>query len=262
MDRMGASVMRAFRPLVQIDDEEFERVVREGSRLKPVHEAIAFGVGAIFGLSLIVRSLSGQDFYWLMPYWFLTTIIMYGLLTWTIVASVADTRVMAALHRQPLRINLFDTSPFEAIGNQSLVTSLAFVGGITLSVVLGGYGPDSLHLPEFWLTYGVLTAAPILIFFLTMNPTHRVMADAKARETERVNAQIHRACQTMLQRVEEGKGIGDFAQEISALAEYEHRLKQAKTWPYDTAKLSTLSISVLAPVATTILRWFAEQLVK
>ena len=50
MDRMEAGVVRAFRPLVQIDDAEFERVLGEASRLKPVHEAIAFGVGALFGI--------------------------------------------------------------------------------------------------------------------------------------------------------------------------------------------------------------------
>jgi len=208
MDRMEAGVVRAFRPLVQIDDAEFERVLGEASRLKPVHEAIAFGVGALFGIILVASSYSDQGFSWLIPYWFLTTALMYGLLTWTVVGAVAETRVTAALHRQPLRVNLFDITPFQAVGNRSLVTALAFIGGITLSLVLGGYGPDSIHRLEFWITYVILSAAPILIFFLTMIPTHRVLADAKSREMERVSAQLLRAGQSMLPRLEGGRGSG------------------------------------------------------
>jgi hypothetical protein len=262
MDRKEAGVSQAFRPLVLIDDEEFERVLAEARRLRPWHEAIAFGVGAMFGLLVVASSYSALGFRMLVAYWLLTTMLMYGLLTWVVVGSVAETRVTAALHRQPLRVNLFDTSAFDAVGTRSLMIALAFIGGITLSLILGGYGPEGIHRPEFWLTYGVLTAAPILIFFLTMIPTHRVLADARSSEMARVKAQIHHACQEMLQRVEEGKGVGDFAGEIGALTEYERRLQQAKTWPYDTAKLSTLSISVLAPIATTLLRWLAEQLVR
>ena len=112
------------------------------------------------------------------------------------------------------------------------------------------------------MTYVPLTLVPIIIFFLTMIPTHRVLADTKFRELETVNAQIYRAGQAMLQRLEEGQGTGDLAHEISALVAYERRLHEAKTWPYDTAMLRTLFISVLAPIVATLTRFFAEQLVR
>ena len=68
-------------------------------------------------------------------YWSATTATMFALLAWTIYVSIAGTRLTAALHRQPMQINLFDTAAFEAVGRQSLLLALVFVGGITLSLL-------------------------------------------------------------------------------------------------------------------------------
>ena len=61
---------------------------------------------------------------------------MYGLLAWTIYATLASTRLTNALLSQPLQIDPFDLSPFEPIGRQSLLNALVFVGGISLSLIL------------------------------------------------------------------------------------------------------------------------------
>ena len=59
---------------------------------------------------------------------------MFGLLGWVMYTSVAGTKVMAVLHNQPLQIDIFDTRAFEPIGQHSLKTVLAFIGGCAISM--------------------------------------------------------------------------------------------------------------------------------
>src|SRR5512139_1093281 len=52
MARSESQALAAFRPVVLVSDEEFERIVREASRTSCVGEVIAFGAGALFGFWL------------------------------------------------------------------------------------------------------------------------------------------------------------------------------------------------------------------
>jgi hypothetical protein len=102
LGRLDAEALRSFRPVVQIDDEHLERVVADASRISPVAEGLAFAVGGGLGLWFSETWLSGDGASWLKGCLFLSAVLMFGLLGWTIYVVVAGTRLMAALHRQPL----------------------------------------------------------------------------------------------------------------------------------------------------------------
>ena len=107
---------------------------------------------------------------------------MYGLLAWTVYVALASSRVTGALLRQPLLIDPLDISPFEAVGRQSLLLALVFVGGIALSLLISVTNFEFLYEPGFWLVNIPLMLVPIAIFFLNMQPTHKVLAEAKAKD--------------------------------------------------------------------------------
>jgi hypothetical protein len=251
MNRGDDSVVEAFRPLVLLDDEEFDRLLDEASRTSPATEGVAFGVGAAFGLWLGQSWLADTDILWLRLVHALSAGLMWGLLVWTIYGAVASTRVSAELHRQPLRIDIFDTEPFEPIGRQSLVMALAFVGGIVLATIFALDGENILHWQNL-LIYSFLALVPILVFFLNMRGTHRVLAVEKERELEAVERSIRRACRTLKERVDAQESSGTLATEIDALVVYEERLKEARTWPYNTAMLRTLFVSVVLPAGVAL----------
>ena len=73
---------------------------------------------------------------------------MCGLLGWLGFTSIANTRLVNHLLRLPLRVDPLDITPFEAIGRQSLVLALAFVGGNTISLLLANYGSAALVDPD------------------------------------------------------------------------------------------------------------------
>ena len=255
--RMEAGVIQALRPLVLIDDEHFARLVTDASRLSPIGEGISFGLGAVLGLWSGLMAASSVSSFWIKLYLPLAGSLMFGLLVWTIYAVIASTRLTAELHRQPLRVDIFDITPFEPIGRQSLVAALVFVGGILLGMVFS-LERDSILLWQNWVVLGLLAIVPILAFFLNMRDTHRVLAAEKTRELDAVQRRILASCRTLMAHMDASKDTSMLAAQISALVAYEERIQAARTWPYNTAMIRTLTFSVILPGAAALARGVSE----
>lgn len=253
MARMDVEVIEALRPLVLIDGERFDRLVTNASRLNPVVEVIVFLAGAVCGLWFSQMWFSDEDVLWLKLCITGLAGLMFGLLVWTIYAAVAGTRLTSKLHRQPLRVDIFDAEAFRPVGRQSLIIALVFVGGILLSMVFS-LGPENVLDWRNWLLYFLMALVPVSVFFLNMRDTHRVLVTEKKRELTAVQSHIVRACRALAARVEEEKDTGSLAAEINALVAYEARLQAASTWPYDTAMLRTLFFSVIIPGGAALVR--------
>lgn len=259
LERMGDSVLRSLRPLVPGGGESFDRLVQGAETVSSRSEMLAFSAGALVGALSIVRGIEGE-ITWLTLYWLLATCLMYGLLAWTIYVSIAGTRVTAAILRQPLAVDPLDITPFEAIGRQSLLLALVFIGGITLSLLFSAPEPGVLRQMGFWLTYVPIVLVPVLIFFLNMQPTHRLLAKARGEQLQTVQAHIRRVRDSLLERLDGNEDVGTVAQEMNALAAIEQRLLAAQTWPYDTPMLRTLFVSVLIPAGTMVVRLLLERI--
>lgn len=257
MSRGEAGVIHSFRSLVTLDDEEFDNLVDQASRVNPSYEWLAFGLGAVLGMISARTSGFELGISWSALYWYLSLAFMYGLLAWVILGSAVSTRLNTALHRQQLRVDILDPTQFEAVGRQSLILALVFIGGITLSLVIT-FQPGNLTQPSFWVTYLLLVLAVMLIFFLNMRPTHRVLTAAKQRELEPLQGQINASCRALAQKLERNKETGSLSAEINALIAYEQRLLAASTWPYNTNMLRALFFSVLIPIGSVMARLMAE----
>jgi hypothetical protein len=258
MDVMDMRVLHTLRSVTLVDDRTFDAVVVESSSLRPRNELLAMAVGAGLGLALVLVQPEGVVSL-TMTTWGITTILMYGLLGWTVYASIASTRLTSAILRQPLNINPLDTSPFETIGRQSLLLALIFVGGMTLSLLLSVQEIDVFLMPAFWLSFTPIALVPIVIFFLTMRPTHRVLLAAKKQALSAARAHIEQACQELMERLARQEDTVQLAQVTNTLLVYEHRLVDARTWPYNTAMLRTLFLSVLAPVLTVLAKTLIDR---
>jgi len=257
MSRMGDEVVAAFRPLIYIDNEAFNNLVKEAGRINPLHEWLALAVGAGLGILNAWGSTFEDNIFWLKLYWYLSSAFMYGLLAWTIFMSFSSTRLNQALHSQPLHFDILDPTTFEAIGRQSLLLALVFIGGVTLSLVFA-FQPEYLTNPVVWLFYLPIVLVIVLIFLLSMRPTHQAMVAEKKRLLEPVQRQIRSACRELAQRLEQSQDLASLPAEINALSIYEQRLLAARTWPYNTAMLRTLFFSVFFPLVTVLGRLLVE----
>jgi len=259
VERAEAIVIDAFRPLVLIDDDRFERLVAEASQISPLGEGIAFCLGAAFGFFAGQSWFSGSDAFWLRLVVIPSTTLMFGLLVWTIYVAAASTRINAELHRQPLRVDIFDSRSFWPVGRQSLIIALVFVGGIVLGMV-SSLGEQSVRDWRNWLLYALLVLVAVTLFFLNMRPTHRLLAAEKKREMEAVQRNLLSACRALVARIDAGESTGTLGAEINALAAYEKRIQATSTWPYNTAMLRTLFFSVIFPVVAAVVRILGDVL--
>ena len=140
-----------------------------------------------------------------------------------------------------------------ALRRQSLLLALVFIGGITLSLLFT-YSEARLTAPEFWISNLIFVTFIILIFFLSMRPTHLILAAEKKRVLEPVTKRINDACRELVQQLENGKNPGELSGQISALVAYEQRLSAARTWPYNVIILRTLFFSVFIPMISILAR--------
>jgi hypothetical protein len=252
--RTDDQVIAALRPLICIGDPEFDHLTDKATYTRPAHELAACAVGLGFGIAMALPALVGFTAMWAGLFWVTTISMMYALLAWLVYAAIAGARMTSALYRQPMRVSVLNTGPFEVVGRQSLLLALAFIGGITLSLVIGGVQQSSLQGIGFWLSYAPIIAAPVIIFFLNMLATHRVLARAKSQALADARRQLEGAGRDLVQQLADERDPGASAAIVGTLVAYEKRLTEARTWPYNTAMIRTLFLSVLVPIATILLQ--------
>jgi len=251
--------MQALRALMAVDDDGFDHLVAESFILDRRREWLALGIGAALGL-LVQRPWNLPDpFFWRRLFLLLSTTLMYGLLGWIIYVSLASSRQFAALHRQPLDIDVFDPAPLEPIARWSLGISLVFIGGITLSVLFNPTTEEFLS-TEGIIIYGTLILVSVLIFFLTMASTHRVMVEAKEQKLRLVRRNLSATFQQLQERAAEGQlqVMEALSDSMMAWLAYEKRLEEAPEWPYTSDTVRNLLMSTLLPVAA----WGAQIIVE
>lgn len=256
---MEDRVTTALQALMDEDPACLAQEAQVAEAKAPTRELLAFGAGIIFYLLFGWRSL-GQMASWTQAILTLETFAMYGLLGVVIYGSTDRTRGFGAMLRRNLRVDPLDVALFDAVGRHSLALALVFVGGITLSLLFVWVTPAVLVLMEFWVVYAPLAAMPFVIFFANMLPTHRLLARARDRDLRRVDLLIRADCAALLSKAEQGQEVSELSQRLLALTSYESRLLQARTWPYDTAMLRTVFVSILVPGGTVVGRLVLEAL--
>jgi hypothetical protein len=261
LSHMGEDVLTSFRQLVDLDEQSYYQLLAQVSTIPVWHEIVAILVGILFGIQSIYWGMSGNGLNWLSVYWVVSTCVMFGLLTWTVYVSFASTRLTSAIHQHVRQIDLFDTSPFQAIGRQSLALALAFMGGLLLSLIFGTQAESYLAV-EFWVTYGIMGIVPLAVFFLNMLPTHRLLTQEKKRRTDELAARMRRLVHQLDALPLDGELPSQLSMQFSALAAYEQRLANTRTWPYNTTQLRTVFFSILIPAITMLVRLFVEEQLK
>lgn len=258
MARGDALLIESLRPIIRLEDAQLAQVLRKARAVPARVEVGAILVGLILGALYIGGPFSPGES-WHVHIWRWTTIAMFGMLAWAALVSIFSTRILSVLLRQPLEVNPLDTRAFDAVGRSSLTLALVFVGGTVLGILLSGFTFESLVDARFWLTFLPMSLIPIGVFYLSTASTHRVMADARNGELARVRAQLHVAGGNLVGRLEAGSPTGEATGQVSTLLAYEQRLRDASTWPYNTAILRTLVVSGLIPLGTVMIRPLLER---
>ena len=162
MGRLWNSATQALQRLLPQPDQN--GMVAKITRYDRRWEWTALLLGAVFYLALSQPWNWVAE--WLDVYSLVTSILMFGLLGLLIYGGLADTMRLAQLSRQHLEIDVFDTGQLVPVARWSLSVSLAFVGGISLSVAFQPRGAllawSSITIYSILVGVTVLACPPIL----------------------------------------------------------------------------------------------------
>ncbi len=244
--RLRDAAILALRPLVRLDDEDFYLLVAREPLFDQRRQVLGFAFGAL--AVLLFRPWESLPS-WLMLWQLLAGGLMFGLLGWLVYTSLVSNRLGSDWQISE-DINVFELQRLQPIARWSLGSALAYIGGITLSLVFAGrFVLDLANV----LIYGVLTLAALVVFFSNMMSTHRMMVEAKDRELGRVSRRLVALSEALRREAGQGKSEQMVVLiNLSLWRAYEKQVEELPEWPYTDEIRRSLLASMLLPLAAYI----------
>jgi hypothetical protein len=264
MLRAREQAVLAFKPLLSLDDDAFNKVAENISKPNRRGEwtAIFLGIVVFMGINIQPWNMGGtSEFSWLLVYTAITLAIVYGLMGWLIYDTLIGIVRVSRLSRQDLKLDILDTETLAPVASWSLGISLVFVGAILLSIIGNVSQSGEVLLDAKTITgYVIMISITLLIFFLSMWTAHRALSEAKKRELIPARKHLAEISRELVDRVEKGQreGVLELSSTITALATYERRVKEAPTWPFNAATVRRLFVSMLAPGLVYLLKILSQ----
>ncbi len=255
MWRLWERAVRVFQPLMPNDDAANQPT--EFPVPKRRWEWLALFIGAAFVLLLSQPwswGLSSGET-WRQVYEIVTFALLFGLLAWLVYIGLSQTRHIARLNRQALKLDTFEPGVLAPVAHWSLGTSLAFIGGISLSLAF--QTRESLLTWQGITIYAVLLGATVLLFFMSLWSTHKAMARAKSGELALAQKHLTAAYRELKERVTQDRmeGAEKLYTTLTAWSTYERQSKEAPTWPFNASIIRRLAVSGLLPGLVYLIRF-------
>jgi hypothetical protein len=244
LNRMGDKAIESIIPLLDIDKKEFDELQSKYYSPKRLGEWISLSAGAIFILVLSQPWKGKFEFNTL--FLFIIEIIMFSLLALLIYYGFNNTRYITQINKN-LKLDIFNVEALAPIARWSLSVSLAFIGGIMISIIFQNV--DNLMQWQVIVIYVILVASTVVIFFISLWSTHMAIVNVKRRELAVVDTRLSEACRKLTQQVTNNINESDSVLhlEVAAWGLYERRIRETREWPYNAAIIGRLLLSIASP---------------
>jgi hypothetical protein len=265
LQRTVEGSLSAVRPIVQIDDAAFHAYelrmrtlpIRSDLVLLLASAAVSVTLFAVLRADLLLDDpVTGASRK--LPSGLVaevTILAAYTVIGWAFlrlvyaIASLA--RYLGALTREPLRINVFDTTDLLPFGNIALVLGLAPVGVIAILTI--GLGRPTT--PVSWSILVEATLATVLALLLPLLGVHRQMSVAKDAAATMLNGRITELYQAVSgplpTDVEETARLSN---STNSVLQMRKAVQEMKTWPFrDTLAFGRALLLATAPLIYTTL---------
>ena len=241
--------------LLPLDEDDFNRLAVAVATPKRRWEwtSVLIGVGLAVGLGQPWNLPWGPGELWLSVYLAITSPLYNGLLAWLIYDTLAGAVRTNRLSRRDLRLDIFNAEMLTPIARWSLGISLAFVGGISLSLVFGTR-ENLLR----WQSI-ILVCVTVLIFFISMRSAHNAMAGAKKRELDLAREHLAAASRELKDQAVRGQveGMERRYSAITSWATYQRLVQESPTWPFNAGIIRRLIASIIVPAVVYLMKIFA-----
>ena len=241
--------MRALTSLQSLlPQKEKNEIINNIARYNRRREWGALLLGVIFFLAL--GRPWNWDMNWFEVYTLVTSLIMFALLGLLIYSGFSSTVRLARINHRYLELDIFETRSLIPVAQWSLSISIAFIGGISLSVIFQPF--ENLRQMENVVIYSILICVTILLFFTSMWSTHNAMASAKRRELIMVRENMDLYRKQLKQQSSVNINTNEREKLYSTIVvwnNYEKQVREIATWPFNAGILGRLLVSSLIPAA-------------
>lgn len=265
IDRLVVQSLVALDRLVRIKPERFRDYANRVRRPGPgVHVLMLAAAGVIVGVMFVGlrASLPIDDAVTNGPVFLpepglsaAAVLIEYALVGWAALMLVWTTirraRALGRLSREPLHVDVFDTSNVLPLGNIALATALAPAGVVI--ILLFGFGAPTE--PISWALLVGVSLASLVGLLLPLRGTHGQMASAKDRALMDINHRLRLSYDEL--RDADGKpadGMTALRNRVATLVDLRRTVGEMTTWPFrDTLAFGRAVLIALAPLIYTVL---------
>lgn len=183
-----------------------------------------------------------------------TVLLEYTIVGWAVLTLVWTTvrraRALGKLSREPLQVDVFDTTNVLPLGNIALATALAPAGVVV--ILLFGFGaPKS---PISWALLVLVSLASLVALLLPLRGIHGQMDGAKDRALSDINHRL-RASYDELRHADAGSSdaMASLRNRVATLIDLRRTVSEMTTWPFrDTIAFGRAVLIALAPLIYTV----------
>ena len=237
-----------------VPENKRQEIIEKITRYDRRWEWTAIFLGVLFTVTMFQPWNMAMN--WTDVYALITTIITFSLLSLIIYGGLAGTLRLAKLNRQYIQLDIYDTRLLVPVARWSLSVSLAFVGGISLSIAFQPL--EDLRTVQNIVVYSILVGVTLLLFFSSMLSTHNAMASAKKRELAMVRKNLDDARSELKHQATEGikEGTDRFYSAIAVWGIYERQVQEIPTWPFNAGIIGRLIVSAIVPAIIYMIKVF------
>jgi hypothetical protein len=167
-----------------------------------------------------------------------------------VVCTIGRARALARLSREPLVVDVFDTSNLLPLGNIALATSLAPAGVVVIFLI--GFGRPSA--PVSWSLLLLVTLASLVALILPLRGIHSQMESAKGQALGVVNAQLRDVYDRARGATSDLSEATWLNLRASTLVNLRKTVGETPTWPFqDTLALTRAVLIATAPLIYAVI---------
>jgi hypothetical protein len=185
----------------------------------------------------------------------LLILVQYSLLGWALLSllycTIRRSRALAALSRERLVVDVFDTTNLLPLGNIALSTALAPAGIVV--ILLFGFGRPSA--PVSWTLLLLVTVASVFSLLQPLRGFHQQMEVAKWQALRTLNARLREIYEAAnLPLAEDAGEAGRLNNRVGLLVNLRKTVGEMTTWPFrDTLAFGRAVLIAAAPLIYAVI---------
>jgi hypothetical protein len=264
LDTVAAASLARIRPLMTVDDRQYDRLLYQLTTLPARQTALAAALGAAFSITTLnwvphtvkVHELHFAETALSLHFNHGLTLLIGGILGVLVYHTLHQLRVVQDVYDRCSSIDLYKLRPIYAFSTLSAQTA------VSIALIIYAWYAFAPLLFDIGVAGLVLvTGFSLLTFILPLLTARRLLIEEKYRQLGLNGERQRRAVTELHRRVDAGEMSDmDALNKTMASLELEHTiLYRISTWPWERDTLRAVTAALFFPVVVWLTQWVLER---